>query len=159
MFFFNSPSINNSETISDTEKIKYSFLLNAYINSPFPFSPSSPSAAAAIAFPSDKIKIAKTTKEYMSTCLTTGKTADECMHNTCPMCQETFMKNGHLVRPVMFHKSHDSKNKEMWVDPVHPEEQVRWGTQCMGCREQLGITNAQLKAIASESVVIKLPVS
>ena len=107
-------------------------------------------AAAAVAFPSDKIKIAKTPKEYMSVCLTTGKTADECMHNTCPMCQETFMKNGHLVRPVMFHKSHDSKNKEMWVDPVHPEEQVRWGTQCMGCRKHLGITAAQLNVIASE---------
>jgi len=107
-------------------------------------------AAAAVAFPSDKIKIARTTKEYMSVSLTTGKTADECMHNTCPMCQETFMKNGQLVRPVMFHKSHNSKNEEMWVDPVHPEEQAKWGTRCMGCREQLGITNAQLNAIASE---------
>jgi len=66
------------------------------------------------------------------------------------MCQETFMKNGQLVRPVMFHKSHNSKNEEMWVDPVHPEEQAKWGTRCMGCREQLGITNAQLNAIASE---------
>jgi hypothetical protein len=107
-------------------------------------------AAAAAAFPSDKIKIAKTTKEYMSVCLTTGKTADECMHNTCPVCQETFIKNGRLVRPVMFHKSHDSENKEMWVDPIHPEEQAKWGRQCMGCRKQLGITPEQLNAIASE---------
>ena len=112
--------------------------------------PAAAAAAAAVAFPSDKIKIAQTTKEYMSVSLTTGKTADECMHNTCPMCQETFMKNGQLVRPVMFHKSHNSKNEEMWVDPVHPEEQAKWGTRCMGCREQLGITNAQLNAIASE---------
>jgi len=107
-------------------------------------------AAAAVAFPSDKIKIANTPKEYMSMCLTADKTADECMHDKCHMCQETFMKNGHLVRPVMFHKTHDSKNNEMWVDPVHPEEQVRWGTQCSGCRQHLGITAAQLNVIASE---------
>lgn len=117
--------------------------------SPMPGLPAA-AAAAAAAFPSDKIKIAKTTKEYMSVCLTTGKTADECMHNTCPVCQETFIKNGRLVRPVMFHKSHDSENKEMWVDPIHPEEQAKWGRQCMGCRKHLDITATQLNAIASE---------
>ena len=98
-------------------------------------------APLAAALPPD-IRIAQTTQEYMS--MSADKTA------RCPVCIEYFMLKGHLVRPVMFHKTHGSKGQEIWVDPVHPEEQARHGNKCVGCRKQLDMTPVQLEAIVSQ---------
>lgn len=106
-----------------------------------------PAAQAAQALPSD-IQIAQTTQEYISMCRSADKTADECRNAQCPVCWDNFMVKGHLVRPVMFHKTHGSKGQEMWVDPVHPEEQR--GNKCVGCRKELGMTPAQREAIVSQ---------
>ncbi len=95
------------------------------------------------------IKIAQTTQEYMSMCRTSTKTADECMRAECPACLEKFMRRGALFRPVMFHKTGNSRTEEIWSCPVHPEEQVRWGNRCMGCRKQLDLTPAQLEAVVT----------
>ena len=101
-----------------------------------------PPAAAAGA----PVRIARTIEDYMSMCLTSDKTADVCRDSICQVCQEKFIVRGHLIRPVMFHRSVNSKGNEMWVHPVHPEEQVQWGSQgprgvntCMECRDQLYI--------------------
>ena len=75
----------------------------------------------------------------MSMCLTSDQTADVCRDSECQFCKEKFIVRGHLIRPVMFHRSVDSKGNEMWVHPVHPEEQVQWGNKCPGCRDQLYI--------------------
>ena len=92
------------------------------------------------------VRIARTIQDYMSMCLTSDKTADVCRDSICQVCQEKFIVRGHLIRPVMFHRSVNSSGKETWVHPVHPEEQVQWGSQgprgmntCMECRDELYI--------------------
>ena len=92
------------------------------------------------------VRIARTIEDYMSMCLTSDKTADVCRDSICQVCQEKFIVRGHLIRPVMFHRSVNSSGNETWVHPVHPEEQVQWGSQgprgvntCMECRDQLYI--------------------
>ena len=85
------------------------------------------------------VKIARTTEEYMSMCLTADKTDLECRNNICPICLNEFVRGGVLVRPVMFHKT-VTHGKEMWSCPVHPEEQLKFShTKCNSCRATLFI--------------------
>lgn len=97
------------------------------------------------------IAIARTTKEYMAMCLTSDKTADECMETECPVCPTPFMSNGVLNQPVMFHKTviigNDGTKKEFWSCPVHDDEQVTWGEmhggECVMCRQKVFIPKLQ----------------
>jgi surface protein len=97
------------------------------------------------------IAIARTTKEYMAMCLTSTKTADECMETECPVCTNQFMSNGVLNRPVMFHKTairrKNGTEKEIWSCPVHDDEQVTWGQmhggECVMCRQKVFIPKLQ----------------
>jgi surface protein len=107
------------------------------------------SKPVAVARVDSNVKIARTTEEYMSMCRSAEKTADECMNAICPICFENILFKGHLVRPVMFHKTSNT-SKEIWVDPVHPEEQVRWGKNCTGCRAELFIPQLQKDDILRE---------
>jgi hypothetical protein len=105
------------------------------------------------------VRIARTTEEYMSMCLTATTTNDECMHNTCPVCMNPFMSNGVLNRPVMFHKTvirrKDGTEKEIWTCPVHDDEQVIWGQmhrgECAMCRQKVFIPKLQKDDIMREA--------
>ena len=95
--------------------------------------------------------IARTTEEFMSMCLTADKTADECMHNTCPVCFDPFIHRENLVRPVMFHKT-VIRGKEIWSCPVHDDEQLKSSpTNCVSCRARLFIPKLQKNDIMKEA--------
>jgi hypothetical protein len=97
------------------------------------------------------VKIARTTEEYMSMCLTADKTQRECMKSECTSCLDKFIVKGHLLRPVMFHKTVTSNGKEIWSCPIHPEEQLKFShTTCGSCRAKLFITEGQKYDIAEE---------
>jgi hypothetical protein len=85
------------------------------------------------------VRIALTIQDYMSLCLTANKTDEACRKATCPICLTNFIVKGHLIRPVMFHKGMDSKGNEIWTCPMHPEEQLKTGNTCAGCRTPLFI--------------------
>jgi hypothetical protein len=100
------------------------------------------------------VAIARTTEEYMAMCLTADKTADECMESECPSCLDKFIVNGHLLRPVMFHKTVKLDGNEIWSCPVHPEEQVKWGQhrgECSMCRQKVFIPTVQKDDIMREA--------
>ena len=101
------------------------------------------------------VKIARTIQEYLSLCLTANKTDEACRKATCPICMTNFIVKGHLIRPVMFHKGVDSKGKEIWMCPVHPEEQLKYGNKCAGCRTPLFIPES-LKTDIREHVTEEL---
>ena len=83
------------------------------------------------------VRVARTTKEYMSMCLTAKKTDEDCLRDICPHCLQPFIQHNLLRRPVMFHKSVGSNGQEMWSCPVHANE-VRSGS-CIKCRTILSI--------------------
>jgi surface protein len=95
-------------------------------------------------------RVARTTEEFMSMCLTADKTPSDCMESECPICMDKFIVKGHLLRPVMFHKTVIRRNgteTEIWSCPVHPEEQVMWGqthrSECAMCRQKVFIPKVQ----------------
>jgi hypothetical protein len=104
-------------------------------------------------------RVARTTEEFMSMCLTADKTQRECMESECPMCMNKFMSNGVLNRPVMFHKTvirrKDGTEKEIWSCPVHDDEQVKWGqmhrSECAMCRQKVFIPKLQKDDIMREA--------
>lgn len=91
------------------------------------------------------VKIARTTEEYISMCLN-----PDYKNVICPICHNKFIVRGHLVRPVMFHKVVNSRGKEVWSCPVHPEEQVEWGKDCTECRAKLSIPALQIDDIMAQ---------
>ena len=103
-------------------------------------------------------RVARTTEEFMSMCLTADKTQRECMESECPACMDKFIVKGHLLRPVMFHKTVIRRNgteTEIWSCPVHPEEQVKWGqihrSECAMCRQKVFIPKVQIDDIMREA--------
>ena len=103
-------------------------------------------------------RVARTTEEFMSMCLTADKTPSDCMESECPACMDKFIVKGHLLRPVMFHKTVIRRNgteTEIWSCPVHPEEQVKWGqihrSECAMCRQKVFIPKVQKDDIMREA--------
>ena len=101
------------------------------------------------------VKIVQTYDEFMRMCKSADKTEEECKQKLCPICIGGFIFKKHLIRPVMFHKivvdrRREGIYKEMWVDPVHPEEQVEWGDICPSCKQKLLIPNLQIDEINRE---------
>ncbi len=105
------------------------------------------------------VRVARTTEEFMSMCLTADKTQRECMELECPVCMHQFMSNGVLNRPVMFHKTvirrKNETEKEIWSCPVHDDEQVKWGQmhrgECAMCRQKVFIPKLQKDDIMREA--------
>ena len=105
------------------------------------------------------VRVARTTEEFMSMCLTADKTQRECMESECPVCMNQFMSNGVLNRPVMFHKTvirrKNETEKEIWSCPVHDDEQVVWGQmhrrECAMCRQKVVIPKLQKDNIMREA--------
>ena len=91
-----------------------------------------------------KIKIVRTKKEYMETCIRKDQGEDDCKNAECPLCFSSFINNGHLTDLVMFHKGTDSAGNEMWVHPIHVVDILRHlgdsYTTCAVCRKDLVIT-------------------
>jgi hypothetical protein len=100
--------------------------------------------------------IARTPEEFMSICSTAVKPRVECMKSECQICNESFIDDkGHLLRPVMFHKTvitNADGKRELWSCPVHPEEQLKYKhnnrisfshTECINCRANLFLTEEQ----------------
>ena len=105
------------------------------------------------------VRVAQTTEEYMSMCLTADRTADECMRNTCPICHNEFIRRGDLVRPVMFHKT-VIRGKEIWSCPMHGDEQLQWANghrdECAMCRQKVFIHALQKEDIMREAAATKI---
>jgi len=101
-----------------------------------------------------KIKIVRTKKEYMETCIRDEQPEEDCIDATSPIYRKKFIENGRLTGVVMFHKVKDSGGKEIWVHPIHVGEVIEQLNHnidtCAVCREPLNITDELKKNLKAE---------
>jgi len=101
-----------------------------------------------------KIKIVRTKKEYMETCIRDEQPEEDCIDATSPIYRKKFIESGRLTGVVMFHKVKDSGGKEIWVHPIYVEEVIEQLNHkidtCAVCREPLNITDELKKNLKAE---------
>jgi hypothetical protein len=88
------------------------------------------------------IKVVQTIEEYNELCVHSNKNKEECEAETCPICSESFIVDGSLSRPTIFHKSANTEGKEIWTHPICTGcflESINFShndkPQCSQCRE------------------------
>ena len=100
------------------------------------------------------IKIVRTKKEYMETCIRDGQPEEDCIDATSPIYRKKFIESGRLTGVVMFHKVKDSGGKEIWVHPIPVGEVIEQLNHkvdtCAVCRAPLGITDELKKNLKAE---------
>jgi hypothetical protein len=102
------------------------------------------------------VRIARTYQEYLDMCRgAANTTVDECNEAVCSVCLDPYVKDGRLLRPVVFHATHKSDGSVMWTHPSHLAEIKDFGLhghskhyKCPLCRCKLGITPVQLRKSA-----------
>ena len=102
------------------------------------------------------VRIARTYQEYLDMCRSADNTTvDDCNEAVCSVCLDPYVKDGRLLRPVVFHATHKSDDSVMWTHPSHLAEIKDFGLhrhskhyKCPLCRCKLDITPAQLRKSA-----------